>query len=254
MRHVAEDVFDTIGFSKEWASRLKLVVDELYMNAVRYGSAGLSSQVEMFFEYDATHIQFSISDDGSGPEAKSAEELKTLIEQNMKEMEVTNTSGRGLTLIAQLWTDELDISPSPQGGITVRFSKKVEKTPPPHPPMIELMTKVPLPEEAPSQPEAEASKSTGPSITLKLNSELGEHSTPELTAPVDEKIESLPAGGSLVLDLADMDYINSTFIGNLAAWYNRIQAKKATLTLKNSNEQIQDVLDLVGLNRVLTFE
>ena len=40
----------------------------------------------------------------------------------------------------------------------------------------------------------------------------------------------------------------------MAAWINELQAKQGHLILKNVNPQIQEVLNLVGLTKVLYVE
>ena len=61
----------------------------------------------------------------------------------------------------------------------------------------------------------------------------------------------MPEKSVLILDFAGVSYINSTFIGNLAAWFTSLQAKKGTVQLKNLNPQITEILDLVGLLNVM---
>ena len=71
--------------------------------------------------------------------------------------------------------------------------------------------------------------------------------------PVQEQLDVLPEGAKLVLDFTDVVYINSTVIGNLAAWHNDVAKKNAQMVLINANEQIKDVLNLVGLTHVLNI-
>jgi anti-anti-sigma factor len=253
-RSFAEEVFNFVGFSKEWCSRLKLVVDELFMNAVRYGSTEGKSTIHVVFLYDDNEVEFKIEDDGTGAKGISPEELKSIIAENANHSDVTKTSGRGLALITNLWTDKLDIGKSSYGGVSISFVKAIETTPPPAPPLIQAAISkhaepVPAPEQAQVTEHPE-----GQSFTLKLSGEIDQLNIEKLALPVVEQIKTLPNGATLVLDFSAIEYINSTFIGHLASWYKDVQKKEGQIVLKNTNDQIKDVLDLVGLGRVLVLE
>ena len=87
-----ENIADQLPFRK------KLIVDELFMNAVRYGSTEDKSLVYITFLFDENEIQFTIEDDGTGTNAISVEELKNIIQKNEKSTDLTRTSGRGLSI------------------------------------------------------------------------------------------------------------------------------------------------------------
>jgi len=266
VRHVADEVFATAKFDKAWCSRLKLVVDELFMNAVRYGSTQDTSSVYTTFEYDENGIQFIIEDDGTGEGVVSAAELKAIIEKNEANSDLTRTSGRGLAMITKLWTDGIMIEQSQHGGISVSFKKALStagEAPPPPPaltgPVAQAVQSVqaaampeapspapPVPAPAPVAPAAQ-----GPSYEIKLSGEIDQSNIDEKVAPIYDQIEVMPDGGTLFLDFSELDYINSTFIGNLAAWYTTLQGKGGRICLKNVNEEIREVLSLVGLLEIL---
>ncbi len=249
VRNIAEEIFCMAGFSKSWCSRLKLVVDELYMNAVRYGSTEMKSHVFVELFYDDMNAGFTISDDGTGPNRMSVEELKTTVAANADRNEVTSTHGRGLALIANLWTDGFTIDKSPQGGIRVAFTKKIVTTNPPPPPLMDLAMEMPVSAPAPKGAEPPAPK--GPTITVKLQSVSDQYNIEELFTPVFERAESMPENAVLTLDMKEIDYINSTFVGHLAQVYNVLNRKHGQVVLANANRDVRDVLDLVGLGRVM---
>lgn len=258
VRHISDEVFASIGFTKEWCSRLKLVVDELYMNAVRYGSMENKSIVRITFSYTDNEVEFKVEDDGTGEKRISVDELKKLIQNNAKNSTVTQTSGRGLALIANLWTDKLDVEPSSVGGIAIYFKKKIETTPPPAPPLLQTVMETSVVPEAKKEPVKTEEKPVEPevkgeSFTIKLHGEIDQHNIEVLTQPVTDQVGTLPENSTLILDFTDVVYINSTFIGHLASWYNEVQNRKGRLEIRNANEQVMDVLDLVGLGRVLTI-
>ncbi|MBN2096555.1 ATP-binding protein [Candidatus Peregrinibacteria bacterium] len=260
VRHVADEVFSTAKFDKAWCSRLKLVVDELYMNAVRYGSTPDKSSVCTTFEYDESGIQFTIEDDGTGVNAISAEDLKAIIEKNEANSDLTRTSGRGLAMITKLWTDGVIIGKSRYGGISVGFTKALStagEAPPPPPAPTGLIAKVaaqaaPVPAAPPAKtPPPSPPTPKGPSYEIKLSGEIDQSNIDEKVAPIYDQIEVMPEEGTLVLDFSDLEYINSTFIGNLASWYTTLQRKGGRICLKNVNKDIREVLSLVGLLEIL---
>jgi anti-anti-sigma factor len=262
VRHVASEVFENAKFSKAWCGRLKLVVDELFMNAVKYGSTKDKSIVHISFEFDKEGVQFTIEDDGTGPKAKSAEALKEVIQKNEANNDLTRTSGRGLALIAKMWTDGMQVAQSTYGGIGIGFLKKLENaSQPPATPTLELpilkpeeilATPISTP-QAPIEPQKAANrpKPQGPTYEVRLSGEIDQSNMTEKIAPVNEQIAAMPSGSTLVLDFSDLTYINSTFIGNLAGWYRALQLKQGALRLKHVNESVKEILTLVGLINVI---
>jgi len=260
VRHVASEVFENAKFSKAWCGRLKLVVDELFMNAVKYGSVKDKSIVHISFEFDKEGVQFTIEDDGTGPQAKSADELRAVIHRNEANGDLTRTSGRGLALIAKMWTDGMQVAQSTYGGIGIGFLKKLENAEkPPAAPALELPILSPNLTQAaaaptaptPTHPVAKGLKPQGPSYEVKLSGEIDQSNMAEKIAPINEQIATMASDSTLVLDFSNLTYINSTFIGNLAGWYRALQQKQGTLCLKHVNESVREILTLVGLINVI---
>jgi len=260
VRHMAEEFFSYVGFSREWAGRLKLVVDELFMNAVKYGSTEDASTVKIIFSYHADEAQFLIEDDGSGPKKVSSATLIKMVSDNANDGNVTKTSGRGLAMISGLWTDKLQIADSELGGIKVVFVKKIDSSKPQPPPIVKAMVDKLETDEKEMKMVAAAPlkdgqiKLAGPEVVIRLEGEIDQSNIERLALPVSDRIDKMPEGGQLVIDFSDITYINSTVIGHLAEWHNRMEAKKGNLTLKSANKEVKEVLDLVGLGKVLNFK
>ena len=245
VRHTSETIFEMAGFNKEWGARLKLVVDELFMNAVRYGSTENTSTVFIQFDYDDSEVTFTIHDDGTGSKKTTAEELRAIVQSNSDNKDITKTSGRGLALIASLWTDHFEINSSEHGGIMVTFNKKAEETTPPHPPLLTQMI-----EQVPQTiPVPEVTYDNGVQ-TIPLHEITDEYDINQVMDPVYEEIKKSPEKSKVILDFKNLDYINSTFIGHLAAAYNLARQKTVQLAIQNTNSAINDVLDLVGLSQI----
>jgi anti-anti-sigma factor len=270
IRHISQDVFESARFSKEWVGRLRLVVDELYMNACRYGSTKNVSSIVLTFETDAEGTRFTIEDDGTGPQAKSADELRAIIEKNRANNDLTRTSGRGLALIAQMWTDGMTVEPSQYGGISVSFLKKHETsvTPPPTLPMtltvptaqaipVSVVPATPQPAKAaviPTPPVVGVPPTPtpqGPVYQAKVAGEIDQSNIFEKISSITQQVESMPPNSILELDFSELTYINSTFIGTLAGWYRTLLGKGGTVRLVRPSAQVREILTLVGLIDVL---
>ena len=260
IRHIADEIFGLVMFEKAWCSRLKLIVDELFMNAVRYGSTENKSIVYVIFSYDENEVGFTIEDDGTGKQACTAEELHDIIQKNEVNTDFARTSGRGLSMITKVWADDMKIYQSEYGGIAISIAKKIETKipPPPLPPTglvkqaVDRVETVPQPAPKTAQGAEFTEKiAEGSLYEIKLTGEIDQSNIDEIAAPIHDKIRTMPDGSKLVLDFSDVSYINSTFIGHLAAWYTAMHSKKGSVRVKNMNKQITDLLDLVGLLNVL---
>jgi len=250
VRRISEEFFLHVGFTKEWASRLKLVVDELFMNSSRYGSGSNESKIYIYYQFDNDEATFRIEDEGTGDKKVSAEELKKLIHKNSTEVnDLTKTCGRGLALISSLWTDGMAIEDSSHGGIAISFTKKIfsEMAPAPAPRPIPVAQSDGLAQISPVVAK-------GSTEVVKISGEIDQSNMEEKIRPITEVLDKLPHDSVLVLDCEKLLYINSTFIGHLAAWLNQIQTKGGQMVLKNINKEVREVLNLVGLSKVIYLE
>jgi len=250
VRNFSEELFCAVGFNKAWCSRLKLVVDELFMNAVRYGSKVDESMVYVSCDYDDEIIKFSIADEGVGSKKITAKDLKTLVHNNEKNQTLTQTSGRGLAMITSLWTDELNIEESEHGGILVTFNKKIESSStPPHPPLIQMSL-----DNIKDEVSFDDIVVDGPIVNVDLHGPIDNYEVDDIVAPVYASLKNIADASTLSINLKEINYINSIFIGHLASWYNEINKKQGHIILKNTSPQVKDILDIVGLGSVIKIE
>ena len=227
------------------------------MNAVGYGSTQDESVVSLIFSYDEEIVEFSIEDDGTGKSKTTPEQLREIVQKNIKNNTITQTSGRGLAMITNFWTDNLSIEKSSLGGIQVSFSKKIESAPPPPPPLIRAaIDKAAAESEKPQNLPAEAAKTfeKKPSFLIELHGDIDPFNIERSVAPINDAIRKIPEKAILILDFKNVTYINSTFIGQVASWYKDMHQKHGKIVVRNAQDQIKDVLVLVGLDRVLTVE
>ena len=251
LRHIADEIFSMAKLDKSWCSRLKLVVDELFMNAVKYGSTEFSSIINALFEYDGNEVKFTIEDDGTGKQAASAEELQNIIQKNENNKDFTRTSGRGLSMITKVWTDDMKVTKSQLGGIAITISKKIETTIAPALPPTGIVKQAVEASGAALSVEQKKIPENVPFYEIKLKGEIDKSNIDDIVSPINDQVSSMPDNSMLILDFSDVTYINSTFIGNLAAWYTSLNHKNGSVRLKNMNQQITEILDLVGLLNVL---
>ncbi len=123
VRALAKEFFAAVGFDTTWTNRLTLVVDELFINAVQYGSH-LGDTVEcVLSEPTAGTIHCSLTD--TGAQDTSLAELITKIKQCPVAYDPKKTAGRGLAVFLKNWTDNYTIKRATSGGLTISFVKKI---------------------------------------------------------------------------------------------------------------------------------
>jgi anti-sigma regulatory factor (Ser/Thr protein kinase) len=119
VRSFGKSLMETTEMEESWVARLVLVIDELFSNAVKYGSLNSDEYIDIIFSIYEKKIEISVSDMGKHPPI----DPKKLEQKIHKRVEYTDTNGRGLAIIAKEWTDSLSISNNESGGIHVSFQK-----------------------------------------------------------------------------------------------------------------------------------
>ncbi|MFC1810900.1 ATP-binding protein [Patescibacteria group bacterium] len=117
---------NTTDFSDQWAFRFQSIVDELCSNAIEFG-AKRGDIIKITYIYNPNDsIEVYVEDPGTGlGNMKAADIKKRVDEKSGKEFSLHEIRGRGLPMIVKQWTDELDFTDSPQGGIIVRVKKSL---------------------------------------------------------------------------------------------------------------------------------
>jgi anti-sigma regulatory factor (Ser/Thr protein kinase) len=111
-------------FSEQWAFRFQSVVDELCNNAIEHGSAPGEQIMITFINNPHESIEIVVEDTGTGKIKLSAKELQSLVGERRHPGYVhVGIRGRGLSKIVAEWTDELEFTDLPTGGIKVRIKK-----------------------------------------------------------------------------------------------------------------------------------
>lgn len=113
-------------FSEQWAFRFQSIVDELCNNAIEHGSSPGSEIKITFISILHESMEIIVQDSGSGKTKISAAELTRLVNERRNPQYVhRNIRGRGLAKIVAEWTDELEFTDLPNGGIQVRIKKNL---------------------------------------------------------------------------------------------------------------------------------
>jgi len=237
VRQASKETFKWMGFSQREIQQWELIVDELFMNAVEYGSNPDTATVYLSYQKTQEGAIFQIEDEGSGPQPITAENLKKKIETHKKEATLTDTSGRGLGLIMEKWTDSSSIEQSPKGGILVRVEKN-------HQEQANIEAQESLLPTAPTQK---------PSKVIIVNPNVDKPEITPYVISIQKAVDAIESGQSIELNFERVKYINSIFIGHLATWYNQAKGKGAFIVLTHLSDGLKEILTLVGLNKIFNL-
>ena len=94
-------------------------------------------------------------------------------------------------------------------------------------------------------------KLEGQTLTLALEGRLDTTTAPELEAVVRSSLEGV---GSLVMDLAGLDYLSSAGLRVLLSAQKQMNRKKGKMVVRHVCETIMEVFDMTGFSDILTIE
>jgi len=111
-------------FSSQWAYRFQSVVDELANNAIEHGSGPDDKILVTFFAIPNQEIRIIVEDHGHPTDPKNAEQVMAAMQANKnRDKDQFSIRGRGLAFIIDKWTDKLEITDRPNGGLRVCVTK-----------------------------------------------------------------------------------------------------------------------------------
>lgn len=227
------------NFEHTTCNQLKLIIDELFMNAIRYGS-GANSQVVVKLSYQNDQVKGVVEDEGKGKEKITEHDLEKIIITQTNNNVITKTSGRGLAQIVKQWTEKMEINNNKSGGITISFEKDVK-----YKKGSQNIKKDPLLEIKPTSLKE---------FKFIFEGEIGEENIKENKKIVADFLKSHTGSYRIVLDFEKLYYCNSTFIGQIADWYNKIKKRNGEIIILNPSEDILDIIDMVGLTKVIPIQ
>lgn len=85
------------------------------------------------------------------------------------------------------------------------------------------------------------------SIVVNFSGELDTTNIEAQGASILKLIEEQGKDLLLILDFKELKYMNSTAIGNLAQWYLKLKEIGGLLVIAQPNDDIRDILEVVGL-------
>lgn len=125
VRGVLHDALSVTKVPHAWIYKLTVVLDELFMNAVKYGSRE-GDMVNIMLYVTSDMISFEVHDTGNAhAQEMSADDLHNIVSHNALEKDITKQSGRGLALFMKSWVDNFTISKNERGGLTVSVEKQI---------------------------------------------------------------------------------------------------------------------------------
>lgn len=91
--------------------------------------------------------------------------------------------------------------------------------------------------------------------TVHFSGQLDESNVDEKIQIIYKIFESTPKGVNLILDLENLDYMNSKSIGYLTDLYGKITEGGGTVAISKPKPNITDILQVVGLTQLIkTFD
>ncbi len=88
-------------------------------------------------------------------------------------------------------------------------------------------------------------------VVVTLTGELDPHTVGLFQAAIDDALDE---GSALVLDLADLTFVDSSGIRVLIATHKALDARGQVLVLRNVGPPVQRVLEITGLTDVFQVE
>jgi len=88
------------------------------------------------------------------------------------------------------------------------------------------------------------------SLYLTLNGELDEHSSIYTRETLDNILDN-ESYNQVVIDLNELDFMDSTGIGVMIGRYKKLKQKEVPLYLINPNKHIDKIFEMTGLYRIM---
>ncbi|MBT4937414.1 STAS domain-containing protein [Candidatus Peregrinibacteria bacterium] len=237
VREIAQEAARRAGFERKQTNMVRLVIDELFMNAVRYGSKEKS---HVFFEIiiEESQLICAIEDEGKGEHKVTADELKNIIQKETDNVSLNKAHGRGLAQITSTLVQAFEITDKENGGLRIEFVIKKQ-----------------LSEDKKSSVSLEESQKILPEAELKISGEVDLNNIEEVSENIEKLFsEKKDIPFCLILDFSELRYCNSTFLGSLAAWQSVLSERGGEGLIKNPTAEIFEILDLVGLTSIYRVE
>jgi len=233
-------VAEAAGFGEDECYRIGMSVREGMINAFHYGNQERpDKKIHLAVELTPEKMVIHVLDEGPGFDLASVPD--PLAEENL-----LSTSGRGIFLM-RAFMDEFEVVSGRTGGAEIIMAKKL--------PSVHSSEGGNGPGEPAAMPEEEGGshvalratyRDAGPATVVDIGGRitLGEGSA-LLRKTIRELLEQKRA--NILLNLADVDYIDSSGIGELVSGYAAVQKVGGSLKLLQLTKKVHDVLQLTRL-------
>jgi len=240
VRMVSMEIWEDAWFDKREKNMIRLVIDELFMNAVKYWSDGTSSVlIEWWFEWDT--VFFSVEDEWKWKKNVTAEDLIKIIWEEKDNTNLTKTHWRWLAQITWVMTSSFEVKDWKLWWLRIEFTKnKWEKLP------GRLIKK-----------DTNNIKKDVKKVDIKefeLKWEIDLSNLDEVSAPIDEYISRVCFPAEVIFDCKNLIFFNSTFIWKLALWSSVITENWWEIKMTNVSDEVFEILDLVWLTQLINID
>ena len=93
----------------------------------------------------------------------------------------------------------------------------------------------------------------GATLVVKLNGELDQSCVPEIREKIDKEISAHNIN-NLIMDFYGVSFMDSSGIGMLLGRYKLIKARGGKMLIIRTRPQVDKVIELAGLKKIIEFE
>lgn len=236
VRTMAKNAFDLAQVPYTWGYRLILVIDELFMNAVKYGSRSTTDTVELRIYLKKDKVVVEIEDNGTSEAHKvSPKQLQAIMEGHESNEDLSKVSGRGLSMITKAWTDSFIISKSKRGGIKIKIEKYFANC---------VM-------EPRNYKHLEFLEQGEHTVSFHLTEELFQEMYAKELQQIFDMLDN-HKGHKVIFDFDKLRFLDFRNLGRLIELYARIIASGGKVELANTSDQIELMFADTGFAKVLS--
>ena len=88
-------------------------------------------------------------------------------------------------------------------------------------------------------------------IVITLIGQMDESNVDANAPTIYGHIDSLPQGGTLIMNFSGLEYMNSKSLGYTMDFFNKMNEKEGAFIIAEPQEQIKDILNVVGMSQVI---
>jgi len=231
-RKAVEQLAASLGFDDRAVGEIGLCVNEALANVMRHAYGGATDQpIELEALPTDDGIEIRVRDWGSGvvPPAKPDEARDPL-----------TPGGLGLLCLGRMMS-RVVYHPLPDGMLLV-MTRTLSADRPASVPMSELKI---------SNPIITAAQQHDDSLVATLRGEIDLHNSPQLRVGLFELLRQMPAPRRVVLDVAEVSYIDSSAIAVLVEVIRRLRDAGGKLLLVKMSPRVRNVMEVTRLGSLI---